>query len=421
MRKNCVVLVLLMCVFSGCYRTVKTVEFEQKTEVEMEIETRVDIEEIVIPDVYMYELSDLEVGQHMLLNTDIKESEMMDLFAMEYKVSIPIEATLSSYYLYDNLFYYSYDYYMYIYSDYETVEEKKANPEYITKVMCYDITADVTTEIASFSSEIVITNLCATENFLSWTKNEKLEPPGSQNSQRNNSETEVFSIQKNSGSILEVPHGIPNSEKFLGLAADTYAITYDGVQGDLINTVFLTDLNTGETECIMPTKAYENVKYSEGYFVFYDKNQMENSIAIYDLNGIYVNGFVVTAGIEKALYNVYLCAWIAVDEKDNHFLYIYDNELCELNVMNYSKLSDSFACDGDRVYFDGKLNSGVACYDLSEKRVNMELYGDLQYGIRTNGRMGIYGQINNVLSSSVEVDENGWMVYNFYSLVEEWH
>ena len=145
MRKNCVVLVLLMCVFSGCYRTVKTVEFEQKTEVEMEIATRVDIEEIVIPDVYMYELSDLEVGQHMLLNTDIKESEMMDLFAMEYKVSIPIEATLSSYYLYDNLFYYSYDYYMYIYSDYETVEEKKANPEYITKVMCYDITADVTT------------------------------------------------------------------------------------------------------------------------------------------------------------------------------------------------------------------------------------------------------------------------------------
>ena len=95
-------------------------------------------------------------------------------------------------------------------------------------------------------------------------------------------------------------------------------------------------------------------------------------------------------------------------------LYVYRFEDNEIFVMDGYKYSNWLVCDEYRVYFEGDYQSGISCYDSYYNAICKTLGGREQYEILSGEQGGIFGQMTDMLSSTIETDENGGMVYKFY-------
>lgn len=407
--KKVLVIAVLMCILCGCYRTVPTVEFET-----IETTEAVEVIEPVrsVPQVYFYPFG--QTGQHKNVSLEVGEVEDMELSLEEFKISIPQEANLSSYFLHGEKLYYSYNFYNYIYAEYEKREERLLDEAYQTILMCYDVNENTTTLIAKYPNNTSISEMNVSGDYLSLSLRTQVEYPGSQYGSEIEYDTVIMHIAEDSVQEVELKNSAMLEQKFVSIVDGKYALTCNSTVRNTINKLGKINLETDIVEYIMLEEEYDFVSYSKGYLIMESSDEELHKIDIYDLDGEYVVGFKVESLPYDVVCNDKVCAWTMADiDGEGCLLYVYRFEDNEIFVMDGYKYSNWLVCDEYRVYFEGDYQSGISCYDSYYNAICKTLGGREQYEILSGEQGGIFGQVTDMLSSTIEIND-GEMVYKFY-------
>ena len=402
--KKVLIIAILMCVLCGCNRVVTTVEFEP---VEKEDPGR------PVPDLYFCPTEG--TGQHKKVSFDVGEQSDMS-FVMEWiDVSIPQKASSVSYFYNDGMLYYSYTYYIFIFDGTGNQEERLLNEEYSTKLMCYNVRENTTTEIATFPNGSDISNIFVSGDYLSlnlWTIREETltqEFPAHDYCQK------IFYIGENEMEEVELTNPAMTEQRYFSIADGKYALTSNNTVRDTFNKITKIDLEKDLAEYIMLNAEYKAKFYSKGYLICTESSGDIYRFDIYDLNGEYVVGFKSSSYFQNIVCNDKLCAWITeAMDTGGYLLYVYNYERDEVFVMDYEVNNSYLACDGDRVYFGGDFGEGINCYDSHQNTVCRGLVTGMDYEINTGEGNGIFGQVSDPLSSTINMDEEGNLVYSLY-------
>ena len=402
MRKV-LIFAILMCMLCGCQRSVPTVEFEP---VEIVEPVR------VVPQVYFYPSG--QTGQHKKVNLDVGVVEDMELSLEEFKISIPQEAILSSYFFHGEKLYYSYDFYNYICTDYMKYEERLLDEAYQTIFMCYDVKENTTTLIAKYPNNTNIYDINVSGDYLSFTLRTQLGNPYSLGGSKLEYDTVIMYITEENIQEVELKNSAMIEQEFVSIADGKYALTCNRTVRNTINKIGKINLKTDIVEYIMLEKEYDFITYSKGYLLMESSDEELHKIDIYDLDGEYVVGFKIETFPREVVCNDKICAWTMADiDGEGCLLYVYSFEKNDISVMDGYAYSSWLVCDDYRVYFEGDYKTGISCYDSYYNAICKTLGGHECYDIFCGEQGGIFGQMTDRLSSTIETDENGGMIYKF--------
>ena len=407
--KKVIIFAILMCMLCGCHRSVPTVEFEPMEFVEEETVSSV-------PEVYYCPPG--QMSQHKEVNLDVGEVSDMS-FLMEWiEVSIPQDAQLVSYYLYEDKLYYSYNFYHYLSNHMEDKEKMLSDEAYNTKLMCYDIGEKTTTEVISYPVNSEISRINVSGEYLSfnlWSTTNLLYDDLMDFEQEFRA---VFvKLDETGPEEVELTNLTMTNLYFFSIADGMYALASNVTGRSTINEIAKINMEKDLVEYIILDREYTEVNYSKGYLICEDWNEELQKIDIYNLDGEYVMGFKVGGYIGNAICNDKICAWITEEtERDGCLIYVYSYERDAISVIESESYIPWIECDGDRVYFAGGIDGGISCYDSRLDIVCKGLITGMNYQIESGEGKGIFGTVSVSISSTPKTDEEGRIVYSFYRI-----